>query len=77
MKIVISKTVCDLLRSGMAAQEAADAGIGLLARRTDGHGGLIVVDRQGDVGVAHNTPHLAYAYVASVTQDKIVSGVQV
>lgn len=47
MKIVISKTVCDLLRSGMAAQEAVDAGIGLLARRTDWHGGLIVVDRQG------------------------------
>jgi len=65
MKVVISKTACDLVARGMAAQEAADAAIALLAERTTGTGGLIVLDRLGRVGIAHNTPHIAYATVAA------------
>jgi beta-aspartyl-peptidase (threonine type) len=63
MKIVISKSICDFLDRGMTAQEAADAAISLLARRTAGRGGVIVLDRQGNVGVAHNTPYLVFAHV--------------
>ncbi len=65
MKVVISKSVCDLLRRGMRAQEAAEAGIALLSRRTTGRGGLIVLGKRGDVGMAHNTSWLAYAHVAA------------
>ena len=65
MKVVISKTACDLVARGMAAQEAADAAIALLAERTTGTGGLIVLDRLGRVGIAHSTPHIAYASVAA------------
>ena len=46
-----------------AAQEAADAAIALLKDRTEGHGGLVVLDRHGNVGAAHNTGYLAHAYV--------------
>jgi beta-aspartyl-peptidase (threonine type) len=63
MRVVISKTVCDFIAQGMTAQEAADAAIGILRERTTGEGGVIVIDRDGNVGVAHNTPYIAHAYV--------------
>jgi beta-aspartyl-peptidase (threonine type) len=75
MKIVISKAACDLLAQGMTAQEAADAAIARLAERTPGRGGIIVVDHRGGIGVAHNAPHIAYAYVAP--NGEIVSGIRV
>jgi len=62
MKVVISKLVCDSL-ARMSAQEAAEAAIDLLAERTGGQGGLIALDRNGDVGIAHCTQYLAHAYV--------------
>jgi beta-aspartyl-peptidase (threonine type) len=65
MKVVISKSTCDYLDRGMTAQEAADAAISLLAQRTSGRGGVIVLDRQGRVGAAHSTPYLAHAYVTA------------
>lgn len=62
MKVVISKSVCDSL-DRMTAQEAAEAAIALLAERTGGQGGLIVLGKNGDIGITHCTPCLAYAYV--------------
>jgi beta-aspartyl-peptidase (threonine type) len=63
MRIVISKTVCDYLAAGRPAQEAADAVIRLLYGRVGGYGGIILVDRHGQIGLAHNTPNMAYAYI--------------
>ena len=63
MRIVISKTACDYLAAGRPAQEAADAAIRLLYGRVDGYGGIILVDRHGQIGLAHNTPNMAYAYI--------------
>ncbi len=74
MKIVISKRVCDLIDAGMSAQQAADAAIAALAERTSGDGGVIVVDRSGRVGVAHNTPYIAHAYVTAGRD--IVAGIR-
>ncbi|RLC70214.1 MAG: hypothetical protein DRI81_19390 [Chloroflexi bacterium] len=65
MKVVISKAACDFMAGGMTAQEAADGAIALLTERTTGVGGLIVLDRQGRVGVAHNAPCIAYAYITA------------
>jgi beta-aspartyl-peptidase (threonine type) len=62
MKVVISKFACDSL-ARMGAQEAAEAAIALLLDRTGGQGGLIALGKNGDVGIAHCTPCLAYAYV--------------
>lgn len=69
MKVVISKTACDLLEGGRTAQEAADAAISLLSRRTRGQGGLIVLDTRGDIGLAHTTTYLAYAYARGDRRD--------
>ncbi len=65
MKVIISKAACDFIAGGMTAQEAADAAVALLAERTTGHGGLIVLDRVGRVGIAHNTPYIAHAIIAA------------
>lgn len=62
MRIVISKTACDLMAKGLTAQDAADTVIAKLWGRVRGYGGVILVDRLGRVGLAHNTPHMAYAY---------------
>jgi len=64
MKVVISKTTCDFLAQGMTAQQAADAAIVRLAdERVSGSGGVIVVDQDGRIGFAHNTIHLARAFI--------------
>jgi len=65
MKIVISKTACDLIAAGGTAQQAAEGAIQRLAERVNGLGGLIVIDPQGRVGCAYNTPRMARAWVTS------------
>ncbi len=62
MRVVISKTACDFMALGLAAPTAVEAAIRLLEERVDGRGGLIGVDRAGRVGIAHNTPHMAWAW---------------
>ena len=71
MKIVISKTACDLIASGHTAQAAADAAIQKLIARVQGRGGIIMIDREGRLGFAYNTPRMARAWVTG--EGKIIS----
>jgi L-asparaginase / beta-aspartyl-peptidase len=78
MKIVMAKTAVDFLRQSeicvdsaagascelTTASIAAKEAVHLLAKRTRGHGGLILLDRHGNPGFAFNTPRMAYGYVA-------------
>lgn len=63
IRLLLARRACEFLAHGMSAQAAADAAIRLLGERLGGDGGLILLDRQGQVGKAHNTPNLAYGYV--------------
>ena len=77
MKIVMAKTAVDLLRQSSicvdspagascdtsTAKVAAREAVHLLAKRTRGTGGLILLDRHGNPGFAFNTPRMAYGYV--------------
>jgi beta-aspartyl-peptidase (threonine type) len=76
MKVVMAKSATDFLRaqdSAMArasvvsdlssAMLAAKRAVDLLAARTKGTGGLILLDRNGEPGFAFNTPRMAYGYV--------------
>jgi beta-aspartyl-peptidase (threonine type) len=74
MKVVIAKTACDFIASGMTAQQAADAAIAVLAGRTTGEGGLIVLDRLGGIGIAHNTPYIAHAVITAGR--KVITGIE-
>src|SRR5262249_32489034 len=61
MKVVLAKTASDLVASGKQPQNAADAAIDLVSRRTGGRAGLIILDPLGRPGFAHSTQDLAYA----------------
>jgi len=75
MRVVVSKTACDQLAAGRPAQEVAEAVIRLLHGRVGGYGGIILIDPQGRIGLAHNTPNMAYAYILS-GQD-VVAGAEI
>jgi len=51
--------------AGDTAILAAREAVHILAQRTRGTGGLILLDCEGNPGFAFNTPRMAYAYVAS------------
>ncbi len=61
MKLVLGKWACDRVAEGNAPQQTASLAIGLLERRLNGHGGLILLDPRGRYGIAHNTPRMAWA----------------
>jgi len=63
MKLVLAKWAadnCSYGRDDDSAQTSAESAIKMLHSRLEGHGGLIVLDRHGRVGVAHNTPRMAW-----------------
>jgi L-asparaginase / beta-aspartyl-peptidase len=78
MKIVMAKTAVDFLRRRAICEDPAAASscgessahlaareaVHLLARRTHGTAGLILLDHEGNPGFAFNTPRMAYGYVA-------------
>ena len=60
MKLVLGKWAVDRVAGGEAPQAAADAAIGYLFDRLGGHGGIILLGPDGRVGLAHNTPRMAW-----------------
>lgn len=62
MRVVLSKTATDAIALGLTAQEAAERAIALLHQRVQGRAGIIIVDREGRVGFAHNTANMAVAW---------------
>lgn len=72
MKVVLAKTVSDLLAAGAEPQAAAERALALLGERTQGTGGLIVLDKSGRVGAACTTPNLAHAFRTSDSSEPVV-----
>jgi beta-aspartyl-peptidase (threonine type) len=62
-RLLIAKRAADNVAYGMRAREAAEATIALLGTKAEGTGGLIIVDRAGNVGFAWNSENMAYAYL--------------
>lgn len=66
IKLVLAKSACDLMRLGRTAQEAAEEMIKLVNRRMQGMSmGLITIRTSGQIGAAHCSEHLCWAYMAS------------
>lgn len=61
MKLVLAKWATDRLASGSLPEWAAKEAISHLEERVKGHGGVILLDREGRFGIAHNTPRMAWA----------------
>lgn len=60
MKLVLGKWAVDRVAARILPQQAAQAAIDYLYSRLGGHGGIILLDRTGRVGLAHNTPRMAW-----------------
>ena len=74
MKLVLSKWTADRVEQGVPPQEAAEKALQYLKSRLNGHGGIILLDCQGRVGIAHNTPRMAWAMASGTA---VSSGVKV
>jgi beta-aspartyl-peptidase (threonine type) len=72
MKLVLAKWAADRVASGNLPQWVADEAMNYLRDRVNGHGGIIVLNALGRVGIAHNTPRMAWALK---TKEKLESGV--
>ena len=60
MKLVLGKWAVDRVAAGMSPQQAAEAAIAYLYERLGGHGGVILLGPDGRIGLAHNTPRMAW-----------------
>jgi len=61
MKLVLAKWTADRVSAGNLPEWAAQEAMNYLKQRLNGHGGIIVLDAQGQFGIAHNTPRMAWA----------------
>ncbi|HUO59645.1 MAG TPA: isoaspartyl peptidase/L-asparaginase [Candidatus Acidoferrales bacterium] len=64
MKLVFAKYATDQVKAEHSPDVVAPEAIAYLKRRLNGHGGIILLDRLGRIGVAYNTPRMAWAYRA-------------
>ncbi len=62
MKLVLAKWTADRIQAGNLPEWSAQEAMNYLKQRLNGHGGIIVLDPQGHIGIAHNTPRMAWAY---------------
>ncbi len=62
MKLVLGKWAVDRVAAGFVPQQAATMAVDYLNRRLNGHAGLILLDAHGRIGLAHNTPRMAWAF---------------
>lgn len=68
MKLVLGKWAADRVAGGVPPQQAASEAISYLRQRLSGHGGIIVLDTQGRLGIAHNTPRMAWGFATAEQQ---------
>jgi len=76
IRLVLAKIVCSFMENGKTAQEAVELAIDLVNRRipdTYNSMGLIAVDIHGEIGAAHNSPNLCWAYVTSEKHEPVAS----
>jgi len=61
MKLVLAKWAADRVAAGNLPEWVAAEAIRYLQSRVGGHGGIILLDVKGRLGIANNTPRMAWA----------------
>jgi len=74
IRLVLAKRAVELLLSGSTAQQVADRCIQELGERVQGSGGMIIVDRHGQVGLARNTKAMPFGYMMT-GMDHLTTGI--
>ncbi len=69
MKLVLAKWTADRIAAGNMPEWSAKEAMNYLKQRLNGHGGIIVLNRMGQIGIAHNTPRMAWAYKTVQSDD--------
>jgi beta-aspartyl-peptidase (threonine type) len=72
IRVTLARTTVELLDDCHGAAEAAQAAVAQLQARVGGLAGVIVVDAQGKIGYAFNTPRLARAYLSEGMSEPVV-----
>lgn len=72
MKINAAKLAVDLIRQGFSSQNTAREVIDRIAE-INGYGGIIIVDKNGELGYFFNTSRMAYAFITR--EGELVSGI--
>ena len=76
IRLVLAKTVCDLMSSGKSGQEAVELAIEKVNRTVPtGYNsmGLISIDVHGRIGAAHNSPNMCWAYLTPGMKEPVAS----
>ena len=63
VRLLIAKRAADFVAHGETARDAATTTIALLGAKATGTGGLIIVDRKGNIGFAWNSQNMKYAFI--------------
>jgi L-asparaginase / beta-aspartyl-peptidase len=69
IKLVLAKTALEFLRMGEEPMAAARRAVGELTARTGAEVGIILLDRQGRIGIARNTAQMACACIREGNTD--------
>lgn len=65
MKVCMARRVCEAVGNGRSVAEAARSSVEYLERRVGGLGGVIVLDRKGELSWYFNTPRMAVGCIDS------------
>lgn len=69
MKLVLAKAAADKVVRGQSPQQAAKQMIDMMKARLNGHGGMILLDRQGRFGIAYSTPRMAWGFKTATAEE--------
>src|ERR1700756_3271688 len=69
MKLVLAKWSADRVFAGNAPDWVSEEAMNYLKSRVNGHGGIILLDAKGRIGIAHNTPRMAWALKTMQRED--------
>lgn len=72
LKVNLAKLVLSYMDAGMDVQVAAEKALGYMAIRVDGNGGLIAIDKDGNIGHSFTTKRMVWA---SIKEDELESGI--
>lgn len=72
LRTLATKRVCDWIERGLGAQAAVDQVLAEMADTVGAEAGLIAVARDGEIGIAHGTPQMPFAYVREGDRDLTV-----
>jgi beta-aspartyl-peptidase (threonine type) len=73
-RLLIAKRAADMVAHGETARDAATTAIAFLGAKATGTGGLIMVDRKGNIGFAWNSQNMKHAYITE-GMDNPVTGI--